>query len=417
MSLPAPDLPAPPRRSSARTPLAGVAVVVALFVWALPDLALLLGYAVLLAYALLPLVGALERVRLGRARLSRGVAAGVVTLALVVLAGALLVVAVPRLAVEPAAGHPLADLAAGASDAVVAAARGLPLATVRGLRSFYDQLGDGRRACDGTACRFGGGEALARRLARGGAVGTVRCLGHCYAAPSFRDGDRVFARPAGQPLEAWLAGLDEADAPREAAPPIPRRALIEPAVVLRNLVPGAAPAGLAEYELPGPERILAALEASRLRGRGGAAYPTAAKWRAARDAAGAVRWVVANGDEGDPGSYTDRLLLEEDPHAVLAGMRACALVIGARHGVLYIRGEYPRALACARAAVEAARVAGHLGAAFDVEVVAGAGSYVCGEETALLRSIETSRRSRWCRGSRAARIGRPARRRAAAPRR
>jgi len=88
-----------------------------------------------------------------------------------------------RLAPEPAAGHPLADLAAGASDAAVAAARGLPPATVRGLRSFYDQLGAGRRVCDGTACRFGGGEALARRLARDGAVGTVRCLGHCYAAP------------------------------------------------------------------------------------------------------------------------------------------------------------------------------------------------------------------------------------------
>src|SRR5258705_6831296 len=130
-----------------------------------------------------------------------------------------------RLAVEPAAGHPLADLAARASDAVVAAARGLPLATVRGLRSFYDQLGDGRRACDGTACRFGGGEALARRLARGGAGGAVRCLRHCYAPPSFRDGDRVFARPAGQPLEAWLAELDEGGAPGEAAAPIPRRAL------------------------------------------------------------------------------------------------------------------------------------------------------------------------------------------------
>ncbi len=293
-----------------------------------------------------------------------------------------------RLAPESVAGHPLGDLAAGADDATVAATRGLPLATVRGLRSFYDQLGSGLRACDGTACRFGGGEALARHLGLTDTVGGVRCLGHCYAAPSFRAGDRVFARPAGQALDAWLADADEEGWPRAALVPIPRTSLVDPAVVLRNLLPGGSAAGLGEYELPDGARILAALEATRLRGRGGAAFPTAAKWRAARDTVASKRYVVANGDEGDPGSFTDRLLLEEDPHAVLAGMLACARVIGARHGVLYIRAEYPRAQARAREAIEAARAAGHLGRDFDVEVMSGAGSYVCGEETALLRSIE-----------------------------
>jgi NADH:ubiquinone oxidoreductase subunit F (NADH-binding) len=293
-----------------------------------------------------------------------------------------------RLAAAPAAGHPLADLEAGADDATIAAGRGLPLAVVRGLRSFYDQLGPGLRACDGTACRFGGGETLARHLARTDPAGGVRCLGHCYAAPSFRAGDRVFARPAGAALEAWLADADERGWPRGEPPPIPRTSLVSPAVVLRNLLPGQRAAGLGEYELPDAAGILAALEATRLRGRGGAAFPTAAKWKAARDTAAPRRYVVANGDEGDPGSFTDRLLLEEDPHAVLAGMLACARVIGARHGVLYIRAEYPRAQARARAAIETARAAGHLGTDFDVEVVSGAGSYVCGEETALLRSIE-----------------------------
>src|SRR6185295_889445 len=105
--------------------------------------------------------------------------------------------------------------------------------------------------------------------------------------------------------------------------------------------PSSAP-GLAEYDLPAGDAILAALDASKLRGRGGAAFPTAAKWRTARDAPGPRRWVVANGDEGDPGSYVDRLLLEEDPHAVLAGMLGCARAIGARHGVVFIRREYPQ---------------------------------------------------------------------------
>jgi len=138
---------------------------------------------------------------------------------------------------------------------------------------------------------------------------------------------------------------------------------------------------------PSRKAILSALEHTRLRGRGGAAFPTAAKWRAARDAPGAERYVVANGDEGDPGSYVDRLLLEEDPHAVLAGMLACARAIGARRGFVYIRSEYPQAQRVMHAAIREARDARLLGDQFEVEVVSGAGSYVCGEETALLNSI------------------------------
>lgn len=293
-----------------------------------------------------------------------------------------------RHAGAPGAGNAVADLIAGADEAAIAAARGLPRATVHGLRGFYDQLGPGTHACDGTACRFGGGEALARHLALTGEVGTVRCLGHCYAAPTFRAGDHVFARPADLPLDAWLTDVDEGGWPRERPLAIPRASLADPAVVLRNLVPGAIPAGLAEYELPDGGSILAALELFGLRGRGGAAYPTAAKWLAARDTEAPARFVVANGDEGDPGSFTDRLLLEEDPHAVLAGMLACARVIGSRRGVVYIRAEYPRAQRVVREAIAVARAAGRFGEDFDVEVISGAGSYVCGEETALLRSIE-----------------------------
>jgi NADH:ubiquinone oxidoreductase subunit F (NADH-binding) len=164
--------------------------------------------------------------------------------------------------------------------------------------------------------------------------------------------------------------------------------LAHPAVVLRNLVGPARRHFKEEYDLSSGEAILQTLEAAGLRGRGGAAYPTAAKWKAARDMSAAERYVVANGDEGDPGSFVDRILLEEDPHAVLAGMVACARAIGARRGILYIRAEYACARRLAAAAVDEARAAGLLGQGFDVDVVSGAGSYVCGEETALLRSIE-----------------------------
>ncbi|MBI2962836.1 MAG: SLBB domain-containing protein [Deltaproteobacteria bacterium] len=289
-----------------------------------------------------------------------------------------------RRVAPPPPGNAVADLVEGRSDEEIEARRGLPRAAVRGVRSFYDGVARPTEACDGTACHFAGGAALAERLRAGGAVGAVRCLGHCYAAPSYRRGDSVVARPIGEALEGWLETAPSA----AGAPPIPRRSLVEPPVVLRNLVGAGRRSALEEYDLPGGEAILAAIAETGLRGRGGAAFPTAAKWRAARDAEAGPRYVVANGDEGDPGSYVDRLLLEEDPHAVLAGMLACARAIGARHGIVYVRGEYPRARAAMGEAIREARRAARIGAEFDVEVVSGAGSYVCGEETALLNSIQ-----------------------------
>jgi NADH:ubiquinone oxidoreductase subunit F (NADH-binding) len=293
-----------------------------------------------------------------------------------------------RCAEDRGGPNSLARLLAGESDEEVARATGLPRAVVAGVRSYYELLEPGARVCDGTACHFAGGGALAARLGLGAAAAGVRCLGHCYAAPAFVSGGRVFARPSGRTLESWVAGWGEGGEPREDLAPMPRASLADPPIVLRNLLPGGHRTGLGEYRLPAGPEILAAIAAAGLRGRGGAAFPTAAKWQAARDTAAPERFVVANGDEGDPGSYVDRLLLEEDPHAVLAGMLACARVIDAMRGFVYVRAEYPRAQAVVREAIEAARAAGHLGQGFDVEVISGAGAYVCGEETALLRSIE-----------------------------
>jgi formate dehydrogenase iron-sulfur subunit len=268
-------------------------------------------------------------------------------------------------------GNALGDLVDGVPVDEMARARGLPLAAAHGIRTFYDQIDPAVRVCDGTACHFAGSAAVRGSLSRGGSVGEVRCLGRCYDAPSYLVDQAVHSR-CGQ------------ESPR-------RRSLADPAVVLRHVLDGAHPDPDEDYALPDGEAILAAVAAARLRGRGGAAYPTAAKWRAARDTPAPDRYVVCNGDEGDPGSFVDRVLLEEDPHAVLAGMVACARVIGASRGFVYVRAEYPRARAVVAEAVDAARAAGHLGRGFDVEVVTGAGSYLCGEETALLQSIQGQR--------------------------
>ncbi len=289
---------------------------------------------------------------------------------------------------SPSEANAVRDLLDGKSDAEIVARRGLPIAAIRGLRTFYDDLGHETEVCDGTACHFAGGAQLAERLRRAGSVRTVRCLGHCFAAPSFRRADSVFTRPLAQSMAEWLKAIGASPPPPAASAAIPRISMADPPVVLRNLTGSRSRPPLDEYDLPDGDSILSALEDTRLRGRGGAAFPTAAKWRAARYAPGPERYVVANGDEGDPGSYVDRLLLEEDPHAVLAGMLACARAIGARHGIVYIRSEYPQAQRAMRVAIGEARDGALLGDEFNVEVVSGAGSYVCGEETALLNSIQ-----------------------------
>lgn len=280
-----------------------------------------------------------------------------------------------RLAPQPPAGSALSDLLEGRPDEEVARRRGLTLAAVRGIRTFYDHLDPGPRTCDGTACHFEGEAALRTRLEAFGPCGHVRCLGCCHVAPAFESGGR-----------AWGDGT----MPASALAPIPRRSLAPNPVVLKTLLgDGGDPA--AEYELPDGPAILTAIERARIHGRGGATFPTWIKWRAARDAPGPRKFVVANGDEGDPGSFVDRLLLEERPHAILAGMQACARVIGAGSGFVYVRAEYPRAQRRVRDAIDEARARGFLDPGFEVEVVAGAGSYVCGEETALLESIEGRR--------------------------
>ena len=156
--------------------------------------------------------------------------------------------------------------------------------------------------------------------------------------------------------------------------------------------------GLARALEIGPTATVEEVTKSGLRGRGGAGFPTGLKWRGAAEAPGARRHVVANADEGDSGTFADRMLMEGDPFALIEGMLIAGFAVGATHGWVYTRSEYPHAIAAFDRALAAAREAGLLGAdvlgagfAFDIEQRVGAGAYICGEETALLESLEGRR--------------------------
>jgi len=144
-----------------------------------------------------------------------------------------------------------------------------------------------------------------------------------------------------------------------------------------------------------PEEVIEIIERSGLRGRGGAGFPTGKKWRLARAAPGAIKYVICNGDEGDPGAFMDRSLLEGNPHGVSEGMIIGAYAVGATRGIIYVREEYPLAVRTLQIALAQAREYGFLGEAifdsafsFDIEIVRGAGAFVAGEETAVSAAVE-----------------------------
>ena len=156
--------------------------------------------------------------------------------------------------------------------------------------------------------------------------------------------------------------------------------------------------GLARALEIGPEAILAAVMDSGLRGRGGAGFPTGVKWKTVHDAMDVQKYIVCNADEGDSGTFADRMIMEGDPFVLIEGMTIAGIAVGATQGYIYIRSEYPHAIAAMKTAVEEAWRCRMLGTGvggshhdFDIEVRVGAGAYVCGEETALLDSLEGRR--------------------------
>jgi NADH:ubiquinone oxidoreductase subunit F (NADH-binding) len=299
-------------------------------------------------------------------------------------------------------GEALAEAAAGEARA----ARRAPGPLVAAARSHADLTAAQRatRVCRGTSCELRGAPRIADALGPHLAIRPAYCLGHCNRSPVVLTGDGdVLVDVDPSHVRAQIGR----PAPLPAPPHI--QCLAPEPIVTRRIARGdfsrlAKARADGAYDAlqralgNGGGAVLAELERSGEQGRGGAGFPTAAKWRAAAARRERDPVVVANGDEGDPGSFVDRVLLERDPHGVLEGLALSALAVGARVGFVFVRSEYPRALRCMRDAVADAERAGILGdrlcgdgPPFHVRVVEGFGSYVCGEETALLATLEGER--------------------------
>lgn len=313
----------------------------------------------------------------------------------------------------------------------------VPPAEAWGVATFYHLLATEPRpktvahVCDDLACRLAGAERICSGLERElGPAGSGTdatwlrspCLGQCERAPA------ALVVGAGTTRQAsLLAPLSDHHAVVRALEGESTMLMSSPEIRLaavRRSVPQAGaeglrllarvgvvdPESLAAYRAAGgyralaraiergPEGVIAELTASKLVGRGGAAFPTGRKWEAVARAAGRPKYVVCNADESEPGTFKDRVLLEEDPFAIVEAMTIAAFAVGATHGFVYLRGEYPHAEERLRGAIDQARAAGLLGAdvagagfAFDLELRRGAGAYICGEETALFNSIEGKR--------------------------
>ena len=230
-------------------------------------------------------------------------------------------------------------------------------------------------------------------------IDTASCTGMCDQGPALLVNNYAITRVTRQRVDEMCELIRNkvalADWPREyfrVEDQVRRKDIL----LGSELAPGDA---LAAALARGPEGLLAEVKASNLRGRGGAGFATGLKWEACRNAQGKARYVVCNADEGEPGTFKDRVLLASHADLVFEGMTLCAFAIGAGKGMLYLRGEYRYLLDQLEAVLERRRRRGLLGAGilgrsgfdFDIEIHLGAGSYVCGEESALIESLEGKR--------------------------
>jgi NADH-quinone oxidoreductase subunit F len=308
--------------------------------------------------------------------------------------------------------HALQDRVGWISPAAldhVAVRLAVPVADCWGVATFYDLIATEPQpptvlhVCDDVACRLAGAGPLVGTLREGAgddvAVRTSPCLGQCERAPA------VFVQQAGDPPGHRVLAPHPAAAGTAPAPPTAlgeRRLLARVGVVdPQSLADHEAHGGLVALRRAvaiGSDAVVAEITASGLKGRGGAAFPTGVKWGAVASAVDPVRYVVANADESEPGTFKDRVLLEGDPFGLVEAMAVAGLAVGAEQGFVYLRGEYPLAEERLRHAIGSARAAGVLGddvlgsgRRFDLELRRGAGAYICGEETALFESVEGRR--------------------------
>lgn len=275
-------------------------------------------------------------------------------------------------------------------------------ANTYGATSFYDFLKEENKGkkvyvCNGSACMCAGTQdKLVDDLSKhfsADEIGHMCCLGRCHENAAFNfEGNNYSAKSSeeiGEIIKNKKPALDNYHVGTNCAEPI----LTLPF------------SGIDEYYKPflaalrqSPDELLQQYKSSGLRGRGGAGFPKSYKLEAVKNARGKQKFIVCNADEGDPGAYSDRYLLEVQPHSVLFGMMMAGFIAGADRGVLYIRAEYPESVRICEAEIAELRDKGYLGDNifgsgfnFDFRIIKAAGAYVCGEETALLSSIEGQR--------------------------
>jgi NADH-quinone oxidoreductase subunit F len=302
----------------------------------------------------------------------------------------------------------------------------VPPAEIYGVATFYALLDVDPappvkvHVCDDVVCRTRGAAALVEALRRRhGPEGretasfawhTTSCLGQCDRAPAAfvqragPDGYDVAVAPVGVEDIERLADPDASWTPparptwAEAGPFVLRRVgRVDPEDLDSYRAAGGYEALRVAMRL-GPDAVVRWVGESGLQGRGGAAFPTGTKWRAVAGQPNRPHYVVVNADESEPGTFKDRVVMEQDPFAVVEALTIAGFAVGAAQGYIYVRGEYPLAARRLRHAVDLARRRGYLGRNilqrgfdFDIEVRQGAGAYICGEETALFNSLEGRR--------------------------
>jgi NADH-quinone oxidoreductase subunit F len=301
----------------------------------------------------------------------------------------------------------------------------VPPAEAYGVATFYAMFSvtaqprDVVHVCDDLACRIGGGREL---LAEADAtdLGDVRvvaspCLGMCEQAPAFLaqrtsrqdvalgegtlDAIRAAVRPDSNVVCAGGAYAPQVwdEGTRSSLRLLARVGQVDPTSLDSYREQGGYEALARAIEL-GPDEVIQRVTDAKLLGRGGAAFPAGIKWRAVADQPVTPHYVICNADESEPGTFKDRLMMEQDPFAVLEALTIAGYATDSKRGFIYIRGEYPLATERLDGAIATAREAGLLGAdvlgagfSFDIELRRGAGAYICGEETALFNSIEGKR--------------------------
>jgi NADH-quinone oxidoreductase subunit F len=275
-------------------------------------------------------------------------------------------------------------------------------ANVYGTVSFYDFLKEENKGkkvyvCNGTACVCAGSqEKLVQELKghfKEDEIGHMTCLGRCHENHAFHyNGKNFSGNPAGDLLEVINTGV-ERNFEKYLVQSNGKEILTKPFTSITQYY-----APFIEALGKPPADILEVIKASGLRGRGGAGFSTGLKLEFCSKAKSDSKFIICNGDEGDPGAYSDRYLMEQRPHSVLLGMLISGYVTQAKYGVIYIRAEYPEAgISMQRAIGELRRLGligdniGGSGFGFDFKIINARGSYICGEETALINSIEGQR--------------------------